>query len=70
MQKVREKYVPTFTQHFKNVGIQFDNSIIIDPDMSQNEAQKVVRDACFIMLMGGDPFKQKELCEKLGLLED
>lgn len=38
--------------------------------MSQNEAQKVVRDACFIMLMGGDPFKQKELCEKLGLLEE
>ena len=70
MQKVREKYVPAFTQHFKNAGIQFDNSIIIDPDMSRDEAQKAVRDASFIMLMGGDPFKQKELCEKLGLLEE
>jgi len=69
MQKVREKYVPAFTEHFKNAGIQFDNSIIIDPNMSQAEAQKAVRDASFIMLMGGDPFKQKELCEKLGLLE-
>lgn len=70
MQKVREKYVPAFTEHFKNAGIQFDNSIIIDPNMSQAEAQKAVRDASFIMLMGGDPFKQKELCEKLGLLEE
>ncbi len=70
MQKVREKYVPAFTQHFKNAGIQFDSSIIIDPDMSRDEAQKAVRDASFIMLMGGDPFKQKELCEKLGLLEE
>lgn len=70
MQKVREKYVPAFTEHFKNAGIQFDDSIIIDPDMSQDEAQKAVREASFIMLMGGDPFKQKELCEKLGLLEE
>lgn len=70
MHKVREKYVPAFTEHFKNVGIQFDNSIIIDPDMPKDKAQKAVRDASFIMLMGGDPFKQKELCEKLGLLEE
>lgn len=70
MQKVREKYVSAFTEHFKNAGIQFDNSIIIDPDMTQDEAQKAVREASFIMLMGGDPFKQKELCEKLGLLEE
>ena len=70
MQKVREKYVPVFTEHFKNAGIQFDNCIIIDPDMSPDVAQKAVREASFIMLMGGDPFKQKELCEKLGLLEE
>ena len=70
MQKVRDKYVPIFTEHFKNVGIQFENSTIIDPTMSQVEAQKAVREASFIMLMGGNPFKQKELCEKLGLLEE
>ena len=70
MPKVKEKYVPAFTEYFKNTGIQFDNIIIIDSDMSQDEAQKAVREASFIMLMGGDPFKQKELCEKLGLLEE
>ena len=39
------------------------------PDMSPAEAQKIVREASFVMLMGGDPFKQKEMCENLGLLE-
>lgn len=70
IQKAREKYVPAFTKHFKNVGIEFDNSIIITPDMSNEEAQKAVRDASFIMLMGGDPFKQKSMCEKLELLDE
>ena len=70
MQKVKEKNVPAFTEHFKNASIQFDNIIIINPDMSQDEAKKAVREASFVMLMGGDPFKQKEMCEKLGLLEE
>jgi len=70
IQKAREKYVPAFTEHFKNVGIQFDSSIIITPEMNSDEAQKVVKEASFIMLMGGDPFKQKEMCEKLGLLDE
>lgn len=70
IQKAREKYVPVFTEHFKNVGIQFDSSIIITPEMNNDEAQKAVKEASFIMLMGGDPFKQKEMCEKLGLLEE
>ena len=70
IQKAREKYIPAFTEHFKNVGIQFDSSIIITPEMNSDEAQKAVREASFIMLMGGDPFKQKEMCEKLGLLEE
>ena len=69
IQKVREKYIPVFTEHFKNVGIEFETSTIITPDMSPAEAQKAVNEASFVMLMGGDPFKQKDLCDKLGLLE-
>ena len=69
IQKTKDKYVPAFTEHFKNVGIEFETSTIITPDMLPAEAQKVVREASFVMLMGGDPFKQKEMCEKLGLLE-
>ena len=30
----------------------------------------MIQEASFIMLMGGDPFKQKEMCEKLGIIED
>lgn len=70
MQKVREKYVPSFTEHFKRIGIQFEKNIIIEPEMGIEEAQKSVREASFIMLMGGDPFKQKSLCEKLHLLDE
>lgn len=69
MQKVREKYVPAFTDHFKKVGITFETSTIITPEMSQEEAQQAVQEANFVMLMGGDPFKQKEMCDNLGLLE-
>lgn len=70
IEKAREKYVPAFTQHFKNMGIEFDNVTIITPDLTKEGAQKIIREASFIMLMGGDPFKQKEMCEKLGLLEE
>ena len=38
--------------------------------MSCKKAQKAVREASFVMLMGGDPFKQKEMCVKLGLLDE
>ncbi len=70
IQKVKDKYVPAFTNHFKNAGIEFENSTIITPDMTKEVAQKSVREASFVMLMGGDPFKQKEMCDKLGLLEE
>ena len=70
MQKVKEKYVPLFTEHFKKVGIQFSKSTIINHEINSEDAQKAVREASFVMLMGGDPFKQKELCEKVGILEE
>lgn len=69
MQKVKEKYVPAFTEHFKKVGIQFEESIVIEPNMNSDDAKRAVSEASFLMLMGGDPFKQKELCLKLGILE-
>ena len=68
--KVRSKYVPAFIEHFKKIGIEFDNNIIVMPDMSPKEAQRAVRNADFVMLMGGNPLKQKAMCEELGLLEE
>lgn len=34
------------------------------------DINKAIREASLIMLMGGDPFKQKELCKKLELLDE
>ena len=70
IQKVMEKYIPAFVEHFKKTGIEFETSTVITPDMKPDKAQKAIREASFVMLMGGNPFKQKELCEKLGLLEE
>ena len=70
IQKVRDKHFPAFRDHFKRIGIHFDRSVIINPEMSCKEAQKAVREASFVMLMGGDPFNQKEMCNKLGLLDE
>lgn len=38
--------------------------------MDVNTAKKIIDNASFIMLMGGDPFKQKEMCSKLDILSN
>ena len=70
IEKAKNKYIPAFTNHFKNIGIEFDNIILITPDMDKEQAKKEVREANFIMLMGGDPFKQKKLCEEIDIIEE
>lgn len=70
IEKAKTKYVPAFTTHFKNVGIEFENINIITPALTSYEAKRMIQEASFIMLMGGDPFKQKEMCEKLDIIED
>ena len=68
--KSREKYIPAFTDHFKNVGIVFDDIHLIEPSLTKDEAKRMVKNADFIMLMGGDPFEQRDLCRDLDILED
>lgn len=70
IEKAIKKLIPVFIEHFKNVGIQFDNIEIITPDLSKHEAQDMIKNASFVMLMGGNPFKQKELCRNLDLLRE
>lgn len=70
IEKAKTKYIPVFTEHFKNVGIEFEQATLITPELSKEEAKKIIRNASFIMLMGGDPFKQKDLCEQLGILPE
>lgn len=70
IEKVIKKYIPLFNEYFKNVGIEFEEVNLISPELDQEQAKDMIRNANFIMLMGGDPFKQKEMCERLGILED
>lgn len=68
IEKSLTKYVPAFTEHFKKAGIIFDSITLIRPDMSVDCAKSLVDNASFIILMGGNPFEQKEMCEKLDIL--
>lgn len=68
IEKAKNQYLPIFTKHFENVGIIFDEVTLITPDSRKLEAQEKIKNADFIMLMGGNPFEQKEMCNNLGLL--
>lgn len=70
IEAAKAKYIPIFLEHFKNVGIEFDTAKLITPELSKHEAKDLIRNASFIMLMGGNPLKQKELCSQLGLFDE
>ena len=67
LEKTLNKYVPAFTEHFKKIGIEFENTHLLTFDTDKNEAKELIRNASFIMLLGGDPYIQKDLCQKLDI---
>lgn len=67
--KAFNKYIPAFTEHFKNIGIEFENVECITPEMDPVTAQELVMDSNMVMMMGGNPFLQKELYESKGLTQ-
>ncbi len=69
VEKVKAKQAAAFDEYFRKAGIEFERSVVITPEMAREEAQKWVIEADLILLMGGNPFSQKELCEKLGILD-
>lgn len=70
IQKAEETYEPSFRDHFRKIGIVFDESHIIKPDTNSENAKKWIDESNFLMLMGGDPFDQKEMCEELGIIDN
>ena len=70
IEKAKNKYIPAFRNHFKNIGITFDKEIILTSSMSVSEAKESIQNASFIMLMGGDPYYQKELCTSLDIINE
>ena len=70
VEKSKTKYIPLFTKHFKNVGIEFEQVNLITPDLTKGQAKEMINNASFIMLMGGDPFKQMDICRDLDIVKD
>ena len=62
IKKTKEKYIPNFTDNFKKAGIVFETVNLITPDILSEQAKEMIKNASFVMLMGGDKFKKKELC--------
>lgn len=67
LDKTLNKYLPAFTEHFKKIGIEFENTYLLTSDTNINTAKELIKNASFIMLLGGDPYIQKELCKKLDI---
>lgn len=63
---INEK-IPQFKEHFKKVGIEFKDVKCITPNTNKEDAQEWIINSDFIMLMGGNPFLQKDLIEVKGL---
>lgn len=68
IEKARDKYVPIFLEQFRKIGIVFENVNLIT--LETENPKELIDNASFVMLMGGDPFSQKDLCEKLDIIEN
>ena len=67
LEKTLDKYIPAFTDHFKKIGIEFENTYLLTTDTDKTVAKKLIKNASFIMLLGGNPYIQKDLCKKLDI---
>ena len=70
LEKTLNKYVPAFTNHFKKIGIEFKETHLLTHNTSKEKAKELVNNASFIMMLGGDPYIQKELCEYLDIVSE
>lgn len=67
IEKAKNVYIPSFTEHFRKIGIEFENVECITPDTSIEEAQRLVLDSDMVFLLGGNPFLQQQLYVSKGL---
>lgn len=70
VEKAKNKTVPVFLEHLKNVGIEFEGSILMPPDLTKGQAREAVKHADMLMLLGGNPFQLKDFCAELDLIKE
>lgn len=68
IQRAYEKHLHEFREHFNKIGISFEKEYVLEPKTINTN--QLVKNANFIMLMGGDPFKLKEYCKSLGIIKE
>ncbi len=74
-------YIPTYpdnkekckelskSKKFKNIGINFENNIVLDNSYSSKEIQEIISKNELFFLYGGDPYKQMDFIEKHNIAE-
>lgn len=72
-------YIPTYPENkekcqklsksekFKNIGINFEKSIVLDNSYSAKEIKNIINENKLFFLYGGNPFKQMEFINKYGI---
>ncbi|UUV18359.1 Type 1 glutamine amidotransferase-like domain-containing protein [Fusobacteria bacterium ZRK30] len=55
---ISKKYFDLTKKLFKNIGIDFKNSILLDRRYSSNEAKNIIKNATTVFLSGGDTLNQ------------
>lgn len=72
-------YIPTYpenkdkcielshSENFRNIGIYFDRSIVLDYSYSINQIKEIISENELIFLYGGNPYKQMEFIIKYGI---
>ena len=72
-------YIPTYpenkdkcielshSENFRNIGIYFDRSIVLDYSYSINQVKEIISENELIFLYGGNPYKQMDFIIKYGI---
>ena len=63
-----DKYFGCFLQMFKDIGIEFERTLVVDGRMTFEEAQKAVSTADVLWLAGGDTLAQFKYIKSYGLI--
>ena len=57
------------SEKFTNIGINFENSIVLDYSYTKENAKEIINNNELIFLYGGDPYQQMKFMQEYDLIE-